>query len=621
MPSAPARAASSPDALDPILRVVRKYWGYDRLRPLQEEAIRAVLERRDSLVVLPTGGGKSLCYQTPPLLAGRTDVVISPLISLMKDQVDGLCANGYPAATLHSALSARQRREAEDLIASGACRLLFVSPERVLTPAFMRMAERLDVRSFAIDEAHCISHWGHDFRPEYRRLAQLKERFPGVSLHAYTATATERVRRDIIAQLGLTEPEVLIGRFDRPNLIYRIFPRLNLREQILEVLDRHRREAVIIYCITRDETERLATFLKSEGFRAGHYHAGMPNEERRAAQEAFTNEDLDVIVATVAFGMGIDRSDVRCVIHAGMPQSVEHYQQETGRAGRDGLEAECILFYSPADTLRWQSLIEKRSEATGRLTPSQRHALELLGHMRQFASPVQCRHKSLSEYFGQPFASDNCGACDICLDEVEQLEDGTKEAQMILSCVARTGERFGAGHVVDVLRGADTERIRNLGHHELSTFGLMKETPKKTLTNMLFQLIDQGFLTRTRSEYPVLRLNDASWEVLRGKRTVRMLPIRRKKVKRTAREAASWEGVDRNLFEHLARLRTELARERGVPPYIIFNDATLRDMARRRPRTPEEFLAVHGIGEKKLADFGERFMERIASFLSKNDAP
>jgi len=602
-----------------ILNVTRRFWGYDRLRPLQEEAIMAGVNGRDSLVVMPTGGGKSLCYQVPPLITSRTHVVVSPLISLMKDQVDALTVNGYPAATLHSALTSSEIREATQKIESGTCRLIFMSPERVLTPWFKGLAERLNLRNFAVDEAHCISHWGHDFRPEYRRMGQLKLLFSDVSLHAFTATATERVRTDIIRQLGLLDPEVLVGQFDRPNLIYRIVPRLNRKEQILEVVRRHPSESVIIYCITRDETERISGFLKEKRYSVAHYHAGLSADERRAAQEAFTNEQIDIIVATVAFGMGIDRSNVRCVIHAGMPQSVEHYQQETGRAGRDGLEAECVLLYSPADVMRWQSIIEKNGrDDPGRVSASQRNALEMLGHMRQFASPAQCRHKSLSEYFGQDYPRDACGACDICLNEVAALEDGTVRAQMILSCVARTQSRFGAGYIADIVCGADTDRIRSRKHNTLSTYGLLKDTSKKVVSNLIFQLLDQGLLSRSGGEYPVLQLNDRSWEVLRGQRTVRVLPVRQQRVKRTAAEAASWEGVDRDLFEQLRALRTELARERGVPPYIIFNDASLRDMARRRPASEAAFLHVSGVGEKKLADFGDRFLSTIISFSSQD---
>ncbi|MGH8545987.1 MAG: RecQ family ATP-dependent DNA helicase, partial [Gammaproteobacteria bacterium] len=342
-----------------ILATVRRYWGYSELRPLQEQAIRAGLEQRDSLVVMPTGGGKSLCYQVPAELAQRTDVVVSPLISLMKDQVDGLRECGYPAAALYGGMTPDDVRQTEEDIVAGRYRLVFVAPERLLTPRFLQLIERLDVRAFAIDEAHCISHWGHDFRPEYRQLTHLKKRFPQTSVHAYTATATERVRADIAAQLRLTNPVMLVGTFDRPNLVYRIVPRADARAQTLEVLRRHPGQAAIVYCISRRDTESMAAFLQANRLRAAFYHAGMEADERRRTQDAFASEAIDVVAATVAFGMGIDRSDVRCVVHAAMPKSIEHYQQETGRAGRDGLEAECVLLYSAADVLRWESLIEK----------------------------------------------------------------------------------------------------------------------------------------------------------------------------------------------------------------------------------------------------------------------
>ena len=601
-----------------LLAVVKRYWGFDTLRPLQEEAVRAALDRRDSLVVLPTGGGKSLCYQAPPLLAQRTDIVVSPLISLMKDQVDGLRANGYPAAALHSGLEAGERTEAERFIASGDCRLAFVSPERLVTPWFLRTVEQLGIKTFAVDEAHCISHWGHDFRPEYRQLAVLKERIPGASLHAYTATATHRVREDIIEQLGLEDPAVLVGRFDRPNLTYRLIPRLELRPQVRQVLERHARQAVIIYCISRVDTERLAEHLIEHGHKAAHYHAGLDPQLRRRTQEAFANEELDVIVATVAFGMGIDRSNVRCVIHAAVPKSVEHYQQETGRAGRDGLEAECVLLHSPADVLRWQSLLD-RSDAETTPDPSSRAASQsLLDEMRRFCAPGTCRHRGLSEYFGQdyePPAPDGCGACDVCLGETEGWVDGTQEAQMVLSCVARVGQSYGMGHVVDVLRGADTERTRSLGHSGLSTWGLMKTHGRKELMHLMFQLLDQRVMERAKGDYPVLLLNEGSLEVLRGERKVLLIPAKTHRVRTSKRDSDSWEGVDRDLFEELRGLRTELARERNVPPYVIFSDASLRDMARRRPATPEQLLEVHGVGAKKLADLGDAFLERIADHV------
>ena len=602
-------------SISDILGTVRRYWGYTELRPLQEQAIRAGLEQRDSLVVMPTGGGKSLCYQVPPELAQRTDIVVSPLISLMKDQVDGLRECGYPAAALYSGMTPEELRRTEEQMLARRFRLVFVAPERLLTPRFLQLVERLEIRAFAIDEAHCISHWGHDFRPEYRQFASLKKRFPQASVHAYTATATERVRADIAAQLRLRDPAILVGTFDRPNLVYRIVPRLDARAQVLEILQRHRRQAAIVYCISRKDTESMASFLQANQLRAAFYHAGMEADERRRTQDDFAAEDLDVVAATVAFGMGIDRSDVRCVIHAAMPKSIEHYQQETGRAGRDGLEAECVLLYSAADVLRWESLIEKSAgdaEAAPEIIAASR---ELLDHMRRLCSGVHCRHRKLSEYFGQAYLKPNCEACDVCLNEVEGLADATVTAQKILSCVARAGEHFGAEHIVDVLLGANTDRIRRWHHEELSTYGLMKGTARPALTNMLYQLIDDGLLERTTDERPVLRLNDASREVLRGNRSVRLLQPKTK-VKKTRFDEKSWESVDTGLFETLRNLRRQLADERRVPAYVLFSDATLRDMARVRPGSPSALLGIRGVGERKLADLGQTLSRSYRDLLS-----
>ncbi|MFH1748955.1 MAG: DNA helicase RecQ [Planctomycetota bacterium] len=598
-------------SLTGILDTVRQYWGYDQLRPLQEAAIRAGLEQRDSLVVLPTGGGKSLCYQVPSLLAGGTDVVVSPLISLMKDQVDGLSACGVPAVALHSGLPRNTIRELEQEIQDGQYRLVFVAPERLLSSGFFDLLDRLPVRSFAIDEAHCISHWGHDFRKEYRQLAILKKRFPKAGVHAYTATATQRVRDDIVNELGLADSTVLVGTFDRPNLAYRVVPRVDADGQILEVLQRHRGEAVIIYCISRKDTEALTTRLQTAGFRAGCYHAGLPAERRRLTQEAFTRERLDVVVATVAFGMGIDRSDVRCVIHAAMPKSIEHYQQETGRAGRDGLPAECVLLYSPSDALKWQWLMQKSADEADTPAEALAAAVELLEHMRGYCAAPICRHKYLSEYFGQPYDGDNCGACETCLDEVETDPEATVIAQKIISCVMRVDQRFGVTHVVKVLAGANDRLIRQMGHDQLSTFGLLKDMDRKALTNMVFQLVEQGVLDRTPGDRPILKVNAASREVLKGTRGVRLVRPRSQPVAKTSFERESWDGVNKQLFESLRALRHEIATERGVPAYVIFSNAALRDMARRCPNTSAEFLQVHGVGQKKLKDFGKPFLAHI----------
>jgi ATP-dependent DNA helicase RecQ len=558
--------AIAADKSSKVLEVIRRYWGFEQLRPLQTEAIDAALAGRDSLVVLPTGGGKSLCYQVPPAISGGTDIVISPLISLMKDQVDGLRECGYPAAALYSGIEGPERRRIENSLAQGEYRLLFVAPERAVTPWFQDIARQLNVRRFAIDEAHCISHWGHDFRPEYRQLAALRQQFPHASLHAFTATATPRVRDDIVAQLGLRDPAVLVGSFDRPNLIYRVLPQVDAAAQTVEVVRRHPNEAVIIYCITRKDSERIAATLNANAILAAAYHAGLDSGQRHRVQEEFAAERLNVVVATVAFGMGIDRSNVRCVLHTAMPKSIEHYQQESGRAGRDGLPAECVLLYSYGDIARWESLIAKSAENADRSDDVIVAQLELLRQIQRFCNSPNCRHRALVEYFGQEFDRDNCGACDFCLADFDGLQEATQTAQKILSCVARVKEKFGVGHVVDVLVGADTEMIRRCAHNQLSTYGLLREVPKKQLQAIVFQLVDQGVLARTNGDMPVLQLNETSWRVLRGEREVKLRKPKQKAPTQAKVDAESWEGVDRGLFDRLRQWRVELAQSRGVPP-------------------------------------------------------
>jgi ATP-dependent DNA helicase RecQ len=598
-------------ASEEVLAVLRRFWGFEGLRPLQLEAIQAGLERRDSLVVMPTGGGKSLCYQVPPAVAGRTDIVVSPLIALMKDQVDALRLSGYPAAAIHSGMDPADVRQVERELADGRHHLIFVAPERLLTPRFLELAARLKVSSFAIDEAHCISQWGHDFRPEYRRLAELKTRFPDASIHAYTATATERVRGDIVDQLGLRDPAVLVGSFDRPNLLYRVRPKLDVNAQIAETIRRHKDEASIVYSISRNDTERIAAYLVSEGVRAAAYHAGMEADERRRTQDRFAAEEIDVVVATVAFGMGIDRSDIRCVIHAAIPKSIESYQQETGRAGRDGLPAECVMFYSAADVIRWRNLMERSAQEAATPAEVLESGKQLLEEVRRFATVVRCRHAALSAYFGETYEGTNCGACDFCLAEVEGVADSTVLAQKVLSCVARVEQRFGVEHVVDVLIGASSERVRRWDHAKLSTYGILKELPRKTLTNLVYQLVDAGLLERTPGERPALKLNALSWEVMRGGRAVTLLQAKESKSKRTRLEEASWRDVDEGLFESLRKLRREIAAERAVPAYVILHDATLRELASVKPTTVEGLRYIRGMGEKRRLDFGARLIECI----------
>ncbi|HEX2253480.1 MAG TPA: DNA helicase RecQ [Thermoanaerobaculia bacterium] len=604
---------------EPRLReLLRRTWGYADFRPLQREAMAAVLARRDSVVVLPTGGGKSVCYQAPALLeeGGGPAVVVSPLISLMKDQVDGLVANGVAAACFHSAMSPEERREVRTGLGAGRYRLLYVSPERLVGEGggFRAWLRGRQVPFFAIDEAHCISQWGHDFRPSYRELGRLKEEFPGSSIHAFTATATARVREDICAQLGLAAPEVLVGSFDRPNLVYRVERRRNLDAQLRAVIDRHPGEAGIVYCISRREVESLADRLQSWGVSARPYHAGLADADRSRHQEEFSQARVDVIVATVAFGMGIDRSDVRFVVHVASPRSLEHYQQESGRAGRDGLPAECALIYSPSDFHTWRRLVAQ----DGELTDNDRR---LLSDMQRYASLPRCRHRALVEYFGQRLERGDCGACDHCLgelDDLERVEDGLVVGQKVLSCVLRVRESFGVTHVMDVLRGRDTDKVRERAHDQLSTFGLLADESPRQVRGWIEQLLDQGFLEQAGDRYPVLHVTSAGRELLKGREAPDLYrePKRAAKSRRESKaDAESWEGVDRPLFDTLRDLRLEIARERGVPPYVIFHDSMLRDMARVRPTTQAELLTVYGVGEKKAADLGPKFLGAIRDHL------
>ena len=600
----------SPDLAD----ILERYWGYHSFRPLQREAMEAVLSGRDSLLVLPTGGGKSLCFQAPAMLSDGLAVVVSPLISLMKDQVDTLVGNGVPAALYNSSLASEQKSEVARGLRDGKFRLLYVAPERLVGDGgdgFLNLLSARPLSFVAVDEAHCISQWGHDFRPEYRQLARLRERWPALSLHAYTATATARVRRDIVSQLGLRDVTELVGSFDRPNLVYRVLARSALKSQILEVLERHRGQAGIIYCSSRKEVDALAQWLSDTGWRAKPYHAGMSDEDRHRNQDAFLNEEIDLIVATVAFGMGIDRSDVRFVIHAGAPQSLEHYQQESGRAGRDGLEAECVLIASGADFLKWRMMLEKNGE----LSDARR---SLLRDIERYAASVGCRHKRLVSYFGETFTKDDCGACDYCLGELETVADSVTVARKVLSCVARVGQRFGAAHVTNVLRGSDSEQVRSRGHHELSVFGLMKDATIDELRGYVDQLLAHALLQQAGDEYPILQLTADGLALLKDGGAAPDLSLARQKrpdrrlPKRARVETEGWEGVDRDLFEELRVLRLEIARRRRVPPYVIFHDTTLREIARSKPKTKEELRHVYGVGDRKAEDLGDLVLAVVA---------
>jgi ATP-dependent DNA helicase RecQ len=605
-----------------VAAAIERYWGFSELRPLQREAIAAALAGRDLLTVLPTGAGKSLCYQVPPLITGRLSVVVSPLIALMQDQIDGLRLAGVPAAALHSNLSARERSEIRARVADGELRLLLVAPERLLGDSFLRWLQESDVGAFAIDEAHCISQWGHDFRPEYRQLSALRERFPGVPFHAYTATATPRVQDDIVQQLRLRDPERLIGRFDRANLVYRVLPRVDRTEQIAAAIARHPGAAAIVYCIARKDTEKVAAELRARGVEAAAYHAGLDGAVRTRISADFRAERLAVVVATVAFGMGIDRGDVRLVVHAALPKSLEHYQQETGRAGRDGLPAECLLLYSAADAARWRGLAQRSAAEADVPDEVVAAQLALLSHMQRLASRVHCRHRAISEYFGQAYEADNCGACDVCLNELTPLPDAHVTAQKILSAVARCGQSFGAGHVIDVLRGRATAKVTARGHERLPTFGALAGVSAQRLANYVDQLIDAGELARSEGEFPVLQLTPGSRELMRGEREALLVeaavahdPPARSGRRTRGGEAAAPQlaPAERELFEVLRTLRRGIASELGVPPYVVFGDVTLEELARVRPSSAAYLLSVRGIGERKRDAFGERFLTAIAA--------
>jgi len=592
-----------------IQHTLKTVFGFHEFRPPQQGVIEQVIAGEDVFLVMPTGGGKSLCYQIPALHRTGLALVVSPLISLMKDQVDALLANGVRVACFNSSLSPEEARRVSRQMDSGELDLLYVAPERLMQPEFLDRLATLQLALFAIDEAHCISQWGHDFRPDYVQIGRLRGLFPAVPIVAMTATADPETRRDIIRQLGIEQATVYVAGFDRPNITYTVLPKQKPFAQLGAFLSNRRDEAGIVYALSRKRVEQVTERLRAAGFAAAAYHAGLPDEERRRVQDAFRRDDLRIVVATVAFGMGIDKPNVRFVVHYDMPKSVESYYQETGRAGRDGLPSEALMLFGLGDVMTARSLIEN-SDNPERV----RIELQKLNAMVAYAEALTCRRRALLAYFGDQRDHD-CDNCDICNDPPRRF-DASELAKKALSCVYRVGERFGARHVIDVLRGAKGQRILDLRHNELSTYGIGADLSSVEWDNIIRQLIHLGYLVQDFTRFGALGLSAAARPVLKGETQVILgLPRDVAKVEeKSRRKSGAGEGAHRALFEVLRSLRKQIADASSVPPFVVFSDATLVEMASSRPRDERELLLITGVGEHKLRRYGAQFLATIDEY-------
>ena len=597
-----------------LVATLKKHFGYNQFRPLQHEIISDALAGRDLFVLMPTGGGKSLCFQLPALIRQGLTIVVSPLISLMKDQVDALQTSGIPATYLNSTLDRNDAVARWRGLHRGEYRMLYVAPERLMLDTFLERAVNWNIAQFAIDEAHCISEWGHDFRPEYRELKKLRTHFPDVPMMALTATATERVRADIVKQLKLREPSCYVASFNRPNLTYRVVPKTTPYEQLLEFIRSRPDDSGIVYCASRKSAESLARNLREKGISARPYHAGLTNSERTKNQEAFLRDDVRVVTATIAFGMGINKPNVRFVVHYDLPKNLESYYQETGRAGRDGLPSECVLLFSASDVAKQLHFIDEKNESEGRIARTQ------LQQMVHYAETRDCRRVTLLRYFGEEFTKSSCEGCDNCLTPRETF-DGTIPAQKFLSCIHRihvkSGFGFGVNHVVEVLRGADTQAIRQRGHNELSTYGIGSELKREAWQAIGRELLRLGLIECAPGKFATLSLTPSGRDALRHRTPITLT----KQIEVVARDQKARVGTiecDEGLFERLRALRRRLADERNVPAYVVFSDVSLREMARNYPTTTAEFRRIPGVGEQKLKDFAEAFLGEIKRFLAAN---
>ena len=591
--------------------ILKSTFGYDTFKPLQREIITNVQARRDTLVIMPTGGGKSLTYQVPALLFDGLTVVVSPLIALMKDQVEQLHALGVSAVFLNSSLSPEEYQQNMEAVKSGRAKLLYVAPETLLTPRIYSLLSSLKLDLLAIDEAHCISEWGHDFRPEYRQLADVRRKFPSAVCMALTATATPRVRADIMSSLGFTQSNEFLASFNRENLFIEVLPKRDPIAQTLKFLENFKDQSGIIYCFSRKQVDDLAATLARYKYSVRPYHAGLEDVDRRRNQEAFIRDDVQIIVATIAFGMGINKPNVRFVIHFDLPKSIENYYQEIGRAGRDGLPAHCLLLYSYGDASKIRYFIDQKED------PERSASYQHLDAMTRYAEGSSCRRKPLLSYFGDTYAQENCGNCDNCGTEESDLADITIPAQKFLSCVKRSGERFGAAHVVDILLGSENEKIQKYNHHELSTYGIGKELTKSQWMHISRQLVEKGLLSQEPA-YRVLSVTAKGLDMLKSREQVRGQINEAQKKERGARVKSSEFEYDRSLFSLLRNKRKELADEAGVPPYVIFSDKTLVEMAGYFPQSRESLLNISGVGKVKNERFGNEFLVIIQEFCRSN---